>query len=93
MGRKSAEAKFVDPETLLEKFGRISVANVVARAFLKEIVRVYALPLGTPEAVAVREAEMARLCNLTQEELDAPPEFVKIPRRRWTVWPMFTRAK
>ena len=88
MSRKSAEAKYVDPETLWEKIGRISVANVVARALLKEIVRVQALPANDE-----REAEMVRLCRLAQEELDAPPQFVKIPRRRWSLWPKFHRAR
>ena len=88
MSRKSAEAKYVDPETFWEKFGRISMANVTARALLKEIVRVHALPSDDG-----REAELARLCRMAQEELDAPPRFVKIPRRRWSLWPMFARAK
>lgn len=93
MSRKSAEAKFVDPETLLEKFIRIVVANTMARAFLKEIVRVQALPADTAEAAAAREAELARLCRMAQEELDAPPKFVKIPHRRWSFWPASARAK
>ena len=93
MSRKSAEAKFVDPETLFEKFIRILMANTIARALLKEIVRVHALPGDTPEAAAVREVELTRLCRLAQEELDAPPRFVKTPRRRWSLWPKFHWAQ
>ena len=88
MSRKSAETKFVDPETLFEKFIRVLMANTTARGLLKEIVRVQALPAGD-----AREAELARLCQLAQEELDALPKFVKIPRRRWSLWPAFARAK
>ena len=88
MTRKSAEAKYVDPETLLEKFIRICMADTMARALLKEIVRVQALPADDE-----REAELARLCRMAQEELDAPPQFVKIPRRRWSLWPKFLQAR
>ncbi len=92
MSRRSAEAKYVDPETLREKFIRILMANTMASALLKEIVRVHALPADTAEASATREAEMARLCRLAQEELNAPPKFVKTQRRR-SFWPAFARAK
>lgn len=83
----------MDSETLLEKFIRVTMMSVLARALLKEIVRVHALPADTPEAAAGREAELARFCRLAQEELDAPPKFVKIPRRRWSLWPKFHRAQ
>ena len=90
MSGKSAEAKYVDPETSFEKFIRILMANTMARGLLKEIVRVHALPADTP--AAMREAELARLCRLAQEELNAPPKFVKMPRRR-SFWPALARAK
>ncbi len=82
----------MESETLFEKFIRILMANVKVRALLKEVVRVHALPTDTPAAVATREAELARLCRLAQEELDAPPKFVKMPRRQ-SCWPGFARAK
>ena len=87
MSRKSAEAKYVAPETSFEKFIRVLMMSVRARGLLKEIVRVHALPADDG-----REAELARLCRMAQEELDAPPRFVKIPCRR-PLWPLFTRAK
>ena len=82
----------MDSETLFEKFIRVTMMSVLARGLLKEIVRVHALPVGAPEAAATREAELARLCRMAQEELDAPPRFVKIPRRR-SFWLAFARAK
>jgi len=72
-------------ETLFEKFIRVTMLSVQARALLKEIVRVHGLPAVGAEAVAEREAALLRLCQLAQEELSAPPVFVKMPRRRWWV--------
>ena len=83
----------MDSETLFEKFVRVTMLSVRARGLLKEIVRVHALSAETAEASATREAELARLCQMAQEELDAPPQFVKIPRRRWSLWPKFHRAQ
>ena len=83
----------MDSETLFEKFIRVTMMSVRARGLLKEIVRVHALPVSTPEAAAAREAGLTRLCVLAQEELNAPPKFVKIPRRRWSFRPAFARAK
>lgn len=83
----------MDSETSFEKFIRVTMMSVRARGLLKEIVRVHALPAGAPEAAAAREAEMARLCRLAQEELNAPPKFIKMPRRRRSLWPAFVRAK
>ena len=82
----------MDSETLFEKFIRVTMMSVRARGLLKEIVRVHALPADTAEVSATREAELARLCVLAQEELNAPPKFVKTPRRR-SFWPAFARAK
>lgn len=70
-------------ETLFEKFGRVAMDSVQARALLKEIVRVHALPADGAEAVAEREAMLSRLCQMAQEELNAPPVFVKARRHRW----------
>lgn len=70
-------------ETLLEKFIRVSMLSVQARALLKEIVRVHALPADGAEAVAEREAMLLRLCQMAQEELNAPPVFVRARRHRW----------
>ena len=72
-------------ETLLEKFLRVTMLSVQARALLREIVRVHALPADGAEAVAEREAMLLRLCQMAQEELNAPPVFVKARRRRWFV--------
>ena len=72
-------------ETLLEKFIRVTMDSVQARALLKEIVRVHGLPAADAEAAAEREAALLRLCQLAQEELSAPPVFVKMPRRRWWI--------
>lgn len=69
-------------ETLLEKFIRVAMDSVQARALLKEIVRVYGSPAHGAEAAAEREAALLRLCQLAQDELSAPPVFVKMPRRR-----------
>ncbi len=80
-------------ETAFEKFIRILMAHTLARGLLSEIVRVHSLPVGTLEAAAGREAELARLCQLAQEELNAPPKLINIPRRRWSLWPAFARAK
>lgn len=83
----------MDSETAFEKFIRIVMANTLARGLLREIVRVHTLPADTVEAAAVREVELVRLCRLAQEELHAPPRFVKTPRRRWSLWPKFHRAQ
>jgi|GEM_PF-2639769 len=72
-------------ETLFEKFIRVLMLSVQARALLKEIVRVHGLPAADAEAAAEREAALLRLCQLAQEELSAPPVFVKMPRRRWWI--------
>ena len=73
---------FIVNETLFEKFIRVVMESVRVRALLKEIVRVHGSPADSAEAVAKREATLLRLCQLAQEELSAPPKFVRMPRRR-----------
>lgn len=69
-------------ETSLEKFVRVLMESVRARALLKEFVRVHRSPSDSAVAVAEREAALLRLCQQAQEELSAPPQFVQMPRRR-----------
>ncbi len=69
-------------ETLFEKFVRVLVESVRARALLKEIVRVHGSPANSAASVAEREAALSRLCQQAQEELSAPPQLVQMPRRR-----------
>lgn len=69
-------------ETSFEKFIRVLMESVRARALLKEIVCVHGSPANSAAAVAEREAALSRLCQQAQEELNAPPQFVRMPRRR-----------
>ncbi|MGI4787428.1 MAG: hypothetical protein ACRYFS_01115 [Janthinobacterium lividum] len=80
-------------ETFQEKFIRILMANTRARGLLKEIVRVQNLLADSPEAVAEREAALSKLCQLAMGELDAPPVFVKMPPRRWFLWPILAHSQ
>ncbi len=72
-------------ETLFEKFIRVLMESVRARALLKEIVHVCGSPANSAEASAEREAALVRLCQQAKEELSAPPIFARMPRRRWGV--------
>ncbi len=80
-------------ETLFEKFIRVLMASVRARALLKEIVRIHGSSADSAGTVAEREAALSRLCQKAQEELNAPPIFVRIPRRHWEIAGLMERLR
>ena len=63
-----SEGQYMVNETLFEKFIRVTMDSVQARALLREIVRVHGLPAAGAEAAAEREAALLRLRQLAQED-------------------------